>query len=68
VKKGKKMAGRMGNERVTVRSLPVVKVIADEGVVLVKGPVPGPNKGLVELREPTRLYKGKAAAFAESLG
>lgn len=60
IMKGKKMAGHMGAERVTVRSLDVVKVDAERGVVLVKGPVPGPNKGIVELKEPTRLWAPKA--------
>ncbi|MCR9216576.1 MAG: 50S ribosomal protein L3 [Phycisphaerales bacterium] len=61
VKKGKKMAGQMGNERVSVRSLEVVKVDADQGLLLVKGSVPGANKGFVEISEPSRLYIGKAA-------
>ncbi len=61
VKKGKKMAGQMGNERVSVRSLEVVKVDADQGLLLVKGSVPGANKGFVEITEPSRLYIGKAA-------
>ncbi len=60
-KKGKKMAGQMGNERVTVRSLEVVKIDAQQGLLLVKGPVPGANKGYLEISSPTRLYIGKAA-------
>ena len=64
LKKGKKMAGRLGGERVTVRSLDVVRVIPEEGLLLVKGPVPGHNEGLVEVRPSIRLYKGKAAAAA----
>jgi len=59
-KKGIRMAGRMGNERVTVRSLEVVGVDKERGLLLVKGPVPGANKGLVIVREATRLYKRKA--------
>ncbi|KXS39979.1 50S ribosomal protein L3 [Modicisalibacter sp. 'Wilcox'] len=39
--KGKKMAGQMGNERVTVQSLEVVRVDADRNLLLVKGAVPG---------------------------
>lgn len=61
LKKGKKMSGHMGDERVTMRSLDVVRVIPEEGVVLVKGPVPGRNGGMVELRPATRLYRSKAA-------
>lgn len=68
LKKGKRMAGHMGHERVTVRSLAVVKVLADQNLILVKGPVPGHNKGLVEVRTPARLRKSKAVAQKESLG
>ncbi|MHC4975736.1 MAG: 50S ribosomal protein L3 [Planctomycetota bacterium] len=60
LKKGKRMAGHMGDERVTVRSLDVVKIIPEENLILVKGPVPGSNKSMVEVRTPTRLYKSKA--------
>ena len=59
-KKGIRMAGHMGNERVTVRSLQVVGIDKEKGLLLVKGPVPGANKGLVMVREATRLYKTKA--------
>ncbi len=51
VLKGKKMAGRMGNERVTVRNLEVVKIDPEQGVMLVKGAVPGPNGGYVTVRK-----------------
>ncbi|MEM9419553.1 MAG: 50S ribosomal protein L3 [Planctomycetota bacterium] len=59
-KKGIRMAGRMGNERVTVRSVEVVGIDKEQGLLLVKGPVPGANKGMVMVREATRLYKRKA--------
>ena len=39
--KGKKMAGHMGDERVTVQGLEVISVDAEKGVLLVKGAVPG---------------------------
>tara|TARA_Y100001933_G_scaffold263610_1_gene325836 strand:+ start:423 stop:1115 length:693 start_codon:yes stop_codon:yes gene_type:complete len=65
LKKGKRMAGHMGHERVTMRSLDVVRVDADNNLVLVKGPVPGPNKGVVMLRPSVRLYKTKAVKAAE---
>ena len=45
--KGKRMAGRAGNERVTVRGLEVVSIDAESNVLLVKGPVPGPKGGMV---------------------
>ena len=49
--KGKRMAGRMGNERVTVKGLEVLAVDAEAGQILIKGPVPGANGGLVLVRE-----------------
>lgn len=61
LKKGKRMAGHMGDERVTIRSLDVVKVDADRNLLLVKGPIPGANNGLVEVRPAVRLWKSKAA-------
>jgi len=42
--------GQMGNERVTQRGLEVVDVRADEGLLLVRGSVPGPKGGIVEIR------------------
>ena len=59
-KKGIRMAGHMGAERVTVRSLPVVRIDTERNLLLVKGPVPGPKQGMVMIREATRLYKRKA--------
>src|SRR5436190_486039 len=49
-KKGIRMAGRYGNERVTVRNLDVVRVYADNHLPLVRGAVPGRNGGLVMIR------------------
>jgi len=68
IKKGKKMAGHMGDVRVTQRSLDVIRVDPERNLMLVKGPVPGSNKGLVEVRPAIRLYKGKAAKAAEAAG
>lgn len=45
--KGMKMAGRMGNSQVTVKNLEVVKVDSERNLLLLKGAVPGPKKGLV---------------------
>ncbi|MFW6180928.1 MAG: 50S ribosomal protein L3 [Spirochaetota bacterium] len=47
--KGKRMAGRYGGTRVTVQNLQVTDVRPDKGILLVKGAVPGPNKGLVSV-------------------
>ena len=60
-KKGIRMGGRMGGKRITVRSLGVVACDAEKGLILVKGSVPGANKGLVIVREATRLWKSKAS-------
>jgi large subunit ribosomal protein L3 len=49
-KKGIRMAGQYGNERVTVRNLTVVRIDADNNLMLVKGAVPGPNGGLLIVR------------------
>ena len=44
------MAGQMGNERVTVQNLKIVKVMKDEGLLLVSGPIPGGKNGIVTVR------------------
>jgi large subunit ribosomal protein L3 len=48
--KGVRMAGRMGNERVTTQNLTVHAVDAEKGLLLIKGAIPGPNGGLVLVR------------------
>ena len=47
--KGQRMAGRMGNDRITVRNLKVIKVFNDSNLILIKGAVPGAKSGLVEI-------------------
>jgi len=47
VYKGKKMAGRMGRERVTIQNLTVVRVDEDNNLLAIKGAVPGPKGGIV---------------------
>ena len=49
--KGKKMAGHLGAEKVTVQNLIVVKVDAENNLIAVKGAIPGPNGGTVVLRD-----------------
>ncbi len=49
--KGKKMPGHMGAKKITIQNLEVVRVMADENVILVKGAVPGPKKCLVTIKE-----------------
>jgi len=48
--KGLRMAGRMGNVRVTTQNLKVHQVDGESGLILIKGAVPGPKGGLVFLR------------------
>jgi large subunit ribosomal protein L3 len=48
--KGLRMAGRMGHERVTTQNLKVHKIDAENGLLLIKGAVPGPKGGLVFVR------------------
>ncbi len=49
--KGKKMPGHMGSVQVTVQNLEVVRVDAENNLLLVKGAVPGPKKGLITIKE-----------------
>lgn len=55
-KRGKRMAGRYGAERVTIRNLRIVRIDVENNLVLVEGAVPGPNGGLVSIR-PTNKKK-----------
>jgi large subunit ribosomal protein L3 len=50
VRKGKRMAGRMGNAQVTVRKVQVVDIFPDKNIILVKGAVPGIHGSLVRLQ------------------
>ncbi|MCI8361528.1 MAG: 50S ribosomal protein L3 [Clostridiales bacterium] len=49
--KGKKMAGHLGAERVTVQNLDVVKVDAENNIIAVKGAIPGPKGGIVVIAD-----------------
>jgi large subunit ribosomal protein L3 len=48
--RGMLMPGKYGNERTTILNLRVAKVMADEGLILVEGGVPGPKNGVVTVR------------------
>jgi large subunit ribosomal protein L3 len=68
VPKGKKMAGHMGSERVTIQGLKVVRVDLENNILLVKGAVPGANggyvlvhKAIVEKKLADAIAKAKAA-------
>jgi len=55
--KGKKMPGHLGHERVTIQNLSVAKIDKERNLILVRGNVPGPKKGLVEIK--TAVKSGK---------
>lgn len=59
VHKGKRMAGQMGNERVTIQNLQLFQILDDEDCILIRGAVPGPTGGVVTVKKAaTRdLYK-----------
>ena len=56
--KGKRMAGHMGNERITVQNLKVV--VVEEGKIAVKGQIPGAVKGVVEVRPAIKVLRREA--------
>ncbi len=49
--KGHRMMGRMGNEKVTTQNLEVINVDLDNNLILIKGAIPGPKKGLIIIKE-----------------
>src|SRR5262245_300874 len=55
MKKGKKMPGRYGNERVTIRNIKLVKIDKDNNLLLINGCVPGPNGTYVVIRETNKV-------------
>ncbi len=59
IRKGKKMPGHYGNERVTIKNLEVFDIDEQNNLVLVKGAVPGPNGGLVILKPSYKNFVAK---------
>lgn len=55
--KGKKMPGQMGNKKITIQNLEIVRVDTENNLLLVKGAVPGPKKSLVTIRESVKTVK-----------
>ena len=49
--KGTRMAGRMGNERVTVKNLQVVQIDSERNLVALRGAIPGPAGGLIMIKK-----------------
>src|ERR1700723_4008801 len=60
---GKKMAGRMGNERITTQNLAVVRIDTQLDLIFVRGHVPGPDKGQVLVKDAIKkmISLGRAA-------
>jgi large subunit ribosomal protein L3 len=49
--KGLKMAGRMGNEKVTIKNKRILRVDPEKNIMMIEGGIPGPNRGLVIIRK-----------------
>ncbi|MBT4524516.1 MAG: 50S ribosomal protein L3 [Phycisphaerae bacterium] len=64
-KKGKRMPGHMGNRQITCRSLPVISIDSEKNLLMLKGTVPGPNTGMILVREAKRLNRKKTTAASK---
>ncbi len=53
--KGIRMAGQYGNTKVTTRNLALVRVIPEDNLLLIRGAVPGPNGGMVSIRQTNKV-------------
>ena len=51
------MRGQMGNKKITIQNLEIVRVDAEKNLLLVKGSVPGPKKSLVTIKETVKAAK-----------
>jgi large subunit ribosomal protein L3 len=47
--KGKKMAGRMGSDQITIKNLEIMKVVPEENIVFIKGSVPGGRNSILKI-------------------
>ena len=65
--KGKKMAGHMGDTRITVMNLKVVAVDVEQGLIFVKGAIPGAEGGYVEIRDAIKRALPKEAPLPAGL-
>ena len=65
--KNKKMAGQLGNERVTTQSLEVVSADAERGLLLIKGSVPGSDKGWVLIKDAAKRKAPDGLPFPAAL-
>jgi len=55
--KGKRMAGRFGNERSTMRNVKLIRIDLENNLLLVRGAVPGPNGGFVVVRQTNKVKR-----------
>jgi large subunit ribosomal protein L3 len=55
--KGKKLPGQMGGQRVTIQRLSVVRIDTERNLILIKGAIPGPKKGLVIIKNTVKPGK-----------
>lgn len=55
--KGKKMAGQMGNQRVTLQNLEIVEIRPDKNLILIRGAIPGANQSVVLIRKGIKASK-----------
>jgi large subunit ribosomal protein L3 len=53
--KGIRMAGQYGNTKVTTRNLELVRIVPEDNLLLIRGSVPGPNGGLVTIRQTNKV-------------
>ena len=65
--KGKKMAGQMGNEQVTTQNLQVVDIDLEDGLILVKGAVPGPDSGWILVNDAVKRSRPDDAPLPAGL-
>ncbi|MCM8772394.1 MAG: 50S ribosomal protein L3 [candidate division WOR-3 bacterium] len=58
VPKGRRMAGHMGNETVTIQNLQIVKILKDEKILMIKGSVPGPSNAYLIIKKAKKVKNG----------
>jgi len=66
--KGKRMAGRYGHERSTMRNVKLVRIDKEGNLLLIRGAVPGPNGSYVTVRQTNKFKKAAPAAAATKKG
>ncbi|MDO8030102.1 50S ribosomal protein L3 ['Planchonia careya' phytoplasma] len=62
--KGKHLPGQMGFHKVTMQNLKIISIISDKDVILIKGSIPGPNKGFVIIKSAVKKTNKEAISHA----